>query len=277
MTQRAPFQCIGVGEAQDLMSRGDALLLDVRDAASFSRGHIDGAQHVAMIGLTTVIQGTAKSRPIVICCYHGHASREYAQILSDFGFAKVYSVDGGYQSWSDRLRAAGVSPLDETLRQWLTEHGFPPGEVNAVIANRTTPLMKASHQGRSDMIRLLVAAGARLEATNADGNNALWLACVGSHLDVIDLLVESGIDIDNRNDNGATALMYAASSGKAGAVERLLAKGADTTPETLDGFTALDMVATAECLALLRSASRAVRKAEPSRASIATLDGASGS
>ncbi len=73
---------------------------------------------------------------------------------------------------------------------------------------------------------------------------------------MIDILVEAGVDINNRNDNGATPLMYAASSGKDGVVGRLLARGADTTPETLDGFTALHMAATAECLALLRHATR---------------------
>ena len=112
--------------------------------------------------------------------------------------------------------------------------------------------MKASHVGDDRIARLLIAAGARVNARNDDGNNALWLACVGNHLDLIDTLVEAGIDIDNRNDNGATALMYAASSGKAGVVERLLAKGADVSPETLDGFTALDLAQTIECLQLLR-------------------------
>jgi thiosulfate/3-mercaptopyruvate sulfurtransferase len=110
-----------------------------------------------------------------------------------------------------------------------------------------------------------MAAGAGLDARNTDGNNALWLACVGNHLDVIDVLIDSGIDINNRNDNGATALMYASSSGKSEVVAQLLAKGADTTFETPDGFTALDMAATIECLALLRRATR-TNKAGFSRA-----------
>jgi len=146
--------------------------------------------------------------------------------------------------------------LSEPLQDWLAVQGFPPRGVNAVIANDTTPLMKAAHLGQDAVVGELIAAGARLEATNADGNNALWLACVGGHLDVIDRLVAGGIDIDNRNDNGATALMYAASSGKAAVVAHLLAKGADTAAETLDGFTALDMAASMECLVLLRRAGR---------------------
>jgi ankyrin repeat protein len=103
---------------------------------------------------------------------------------------------------------------------------------------------------------MLIAEGAEINARNADGNNALWLACVGRHLDVVDLLVDAGIEIDNRNDNGATPLMYASSDGLAGVVERLLARGADRTPETPDGFTALDLAGTVECLTSLRRASR---------------------
>ncbi len=169
-------------------------------------------------------------------------------------------------AWSDRRQAASNAMRDETLQQWLARQGFPLDDMDTVIANGTTPLMKASHTGQGAIVRMLIAAGAQLDARNADGNNALWLACVGNHLDVIDTLIASGIDLDNRNDNGATPLMYAASSGKAGVVERLLAKGADTAPETLDGFSALDLAATVECLALLRRASHAGSKAEASAA-----------
>ncbi len=257
MSARIPFRRIGVGEAEELIRRGGVLVLDVRDAESFGRAHIEGAQRVSSANLSVVINETPKSRSVLIYCYHGNASREYAQILSDFGFSEVYSLDGGYQAWSERQRAAGDASLGTTLQRWLAEQGFPPGDIDAAIANGTTPLMKASHTGQGAIVRTLIAAGAQRDARNADGNNALWLACVGNHLDVVDMLIDSGIDINNRNDNGATPLMYASSSGKVAIVERLLAKGADPAPATLDGFTALDLAATVECLALLRRASRA--------------------
>ena len=96
---------------------------------------------------------------------------------------------------------------------------------------------------------------------NADGNNALWLACVEKHLAMIDLLLDAGIDIDNCNDNGATALMYVSSSGRTDVVAHLLARGADIKPETLDGFSALDMAANIDCLNLLRSAQKKAQAA----------------
>lgn len=256
MRLRTPFQDIGIREAESLIRSHDVLVLDVRDAPSYGRAHIKGACNVSITNLSAVIDATAKSMPILIYCYHGYASREYAQIFSDFGFSQVYSLEGGYEAWSKRPRASDGA-LDKTLQNWLTAIGFPAEDVNAVIANSTTPLMKASHGGHTEIMRAIIAAGARLDARNADGNNALWLACVGGSLDAMSALIQAGVNIDNRNDNGATCLMYAASTGKAAVVERLLAAGADTTPETLDGFSALDMAATIECLTLLRRAARA--------------------
>jgi rhodanese-related sulfurtransferase len=250
MNARTPFRRIDVEEATAVIRRGEALVLDVRDGGSFQRAHIDGAQHASSSNLSAIVSGTAKVRPVLIYCYHGNASREFAQIFSDFGFAEVYSLDGGYEAWRTAPRAPAAAKLDAALQQWLAEQGFDG--INAVIANMTTPLMKASHQGDSAIVRVLIAAGAPIDARNADGNNALWLACVGGHLEVIDALVGAGIELNNRNDNGATALMYGASAGKADVVNRLLAKGADPSPETLDGFTALDLASTIECLALLR-------------------------
>jgi rhodanese-related sulfurtransferase len=257
MRQRTPFQRISVPEAQSLIGRKEVLLLDVRDAAAFNQHHITGAQNISIASLDGILEGTARTTPVLIYCYHGYASQEYAQIFSDFGFSEVYSLDGGFEAWSKEDRAANRGSTGAALRRWLAAQGFSAGNVNSVIANGTTPLMKASHRGQTKIVRALIAAGSELNARNADGNNALWLACVGSHLDVISALIKAGIDIDNRNDNGATPLMYAASAGKAAVVERLLAAGASLTPETLDGFTALDMAATIECLTLLRRAARA--------------------
>ncbi len=263
MRARTPFQRIDAQRAEALFTRGDLAVLDVRDAGSFDQSHVEGAEHVTSGNLSAVLGATAKTRPILIYCYHGNASREYGQIFSDFGFSEVYSLDGGYEAWRTRPPARGNTALGAELQQWLAAQQFEAAEVNATIANATTPLMKASHQGNGKIARMLIAAGAQVNTRNADGNNALWLACVGGHLEMIDTLVEAGIDIDNRNDNGATPLMYAASSGKAAVIERLLAKGADVTPETLDGFSALDLAQTIECLRLLRPKRRFSVASEP--------------
>jgi rhodanese-related sulfurtransferase len=189
MRQRTPFQRIDVQRAEALLSRGDPLVLDARDAGSFATSRINGAQPVSSTSIGAFIGVTAKTRPILIYCYHGNASREYAQTFSDFGFAEVYSLDGGYEAWRTRPTAGEGVKLDAALQQWPAAQPFPAGGINAVIANAMTPLMKASHSGDRGIVRLLIMAGTEVNARNADGNNALWMACVGSHLDIIDMLV----------------------------------------------------------------------------------------
>jgi thiosulfate/3-mercaptopyruvate sulfurtransferase len=139
------------------------------------------------------------------------------------------------------------------------EHGFSPDQPDTTIGNRTTPLMKASQTGNTGIVMQLIHSGADLDARNSDGNNALWLACVGASPEVIGMLIGAGVDINNRNDNHATCLMYAASTGKALVLAQLLRAGAHLHYETLDGFSALDMAATLECLDLLRRATRQAR------------------
>ena len=155
----------------------------------------------------------------------------------------------------------------DPLQAWLLGHGFPPDGYDAVVADRTTPLMRASYPSRPDIVRALIDAGVALNSRNADGNNALWLACVSNDSDTIDALIAAGIDLENRNDNEATSLMYAASSGKANLLEKLLTAGALLHHQTLDGFTALDIASTLDCLRLLRGADQNRRRTEAAEAS----------
>ncbi len=256
MRPRLPFRRIDLAEAEALLHRDDVLLLDIRDAGAFATAHLEGAVRASHGNLSEIIAATPRHRPVLIYCYHGHASQEYAQTFSDFGFTQVYSLDGGYEAWRTRPVAEVAAPAsqvsDPVLGQWLTDQGFVSATPDARGPNQITPLMVAAHAGAGDMVRRLLAAGAALDARNGDGNTAIWLACVGRHLAIIDQLVAAGIDPDTQNDTGATALMYAASAGLAEVVAHLLACGADPRVETPDGFTALDLVTTPACLALLR-------------------------
>jgi len=250
MRERKPFRRIDVEFARTLVDRKETVVLDMRDIKAFEKEHIKRARHVVQAKLEPLIDSVDKNRPILIYCYRGAASLELAQTFSDFGFQEVYSLDGGYGAWA----APNFGPISASLSHWLVEHGFPAREPNAVIANLTIPLMRAAHLGSIVIVRDLIATGVPLDVRNADGNSALWFACVSRCLPAIEALAEAGANLDNRNDNGATALMYASSAGLPTVVETLLARGADDLPETLDGFSALDVASTIECLKLLRRA-----------------------
>ncbi|MBI3432561.1 MAG: ankyrin repeat domain-containing protein [Hydrogenophilales bacterium] len=253
MKHEKSFRRIDAATASELLGRDDVRVFDSRDEARFERAHIAGAQRLSAANLDATLLGTPKTVPVLLVCYHGNASQTYGQMFADFGFAEVYSLDGGFAAWQRLQRKTAPPVLGPQLAQWLQQHGYPDDDPDAVAEHGMTPLMRASKLGDTETVFELLQAGASLDATNADGNNALWLACVGESLDAMDVLIRAGIDLDHQNDNGATCLMVATSTGKHAVVDMLLASGADPRLTTLDDFSALDMAATIECLRLLRS------------------------
>ncbi len=256
MTQVMGFRRIDVAAARDIMRRSDALVLDVRDADSYRRGHIEGSQLATKENFSRYLSDTPKEKPVIICCYHGVSSQAYAKLFAQTGFSNVCSLDGGYEAWAATQRATSVASkqLSEALQAFLAEHGFARGDVDSPDKDQATPLMLAARLAPPALVKELLQAGADIHAVNADGNQALWLSCVGENVENMQLLIDAGIDVQHINVNAATPLMFAASSGRARAVAQLLAAGADPLFETDLGLTALDMAASVECLNLMRQA-----------------------
>lgn len=145
--------------------------------------------------------------------------------------------------------------MTPSLATFLTEHGFPADDLSAAQADgRFTPLMRAAKLGRLDIVEELLSVGVDFSVLNADGCNALWLACYSGNHAVIERLIAAGIAIDHQNGNGASCLMYVSSNSKPDLVKLLLEKGADTQLKNFDDFSALDLAASVACLKLLRQA-----------------------
>ena len=145
--------------------------------------------------------------------------------------------------------------MTSQLSAFLTEHGFQSNDINAPQADgRFTPLMRAAKLGRLDIVDELLALGVDLNALNADGCNALWLACYNGSHELIERLIAAGVNIDQQNGNGASALMYVSSNSKPDLVKLLLEKGANPKLKNFDDSTAFDLAASLECLKLLRKA-----------------------
>lgn len=143
--------------------------------------------------------------------------------------------------------------MTPSLTAFLDQHGFPHDQLSAPQADgRFTPLMRAAKEGRLDIVEELLGLGVDISVRNADGCNALWLACYnGSHA-IIGRLIAAGIAIDNQNGNGATCLMYVSSNSKPDLVRLLLDQGADPGLKNFDDFSALDLAASLACMKLLR-------------------------
>ncbi|TMH03214.1 MAG: ankyrin repeat domain-containing protein [Betaproteobacteria bacterium] len=71
----------------------------------------------------------------------------------------------------------------------------------------------AATSGQNDVVRLLLDAGADVNAKGPNGTTALMMAVRGGHTDTVDLLLAKGADPGRRNENGASALSWAKRAG----------------------------------------------------------------
>lgn len=93
------FQHISPAELKDMMAREAVTVIDIRDPGSYKDGHIEGALHVDDGNVEDFVAGADKSKPLVVCCYHGNSSQGAAQYMVEHGFSRAYSLDGGYATW----------------------------------------------------------------------------------------------------------------------------------------------------------------------------------
>ena len=98
----------------------------------------------------------------------------------------------------------------------------------------STPLLFASRQGALASARLLVEAGADVNAAAADGTRALVTAAHSGHGTLARLLVEAGAD-PNHAASGYTALHAAVVRGDRALVDVLVAHGADLNARVTRG------------------------------------------
>ena len=152
------------------------------------------------------------------------------------------------------------------LRTLVKEYG-----VNAVDANRQTPLMIAAAFGSVEALQTLLDAGADVKASSAFGLTALHLAA--GDIRKVRLLVDHGADIHAKSQMGRTPLLVAAySNGASESVKFLLGKGADMNAADASQISPLIAAAsvndtTAAKLLLERGADVNIRANSPAAAS----------
>lgn len=84
-----------------LVNREDAVVLDIRSADDFGKGHILGAQHMSAdrMGEQQADWAKYKGQNVVLCCNTGNEVLRVGRTLKMQGFEKIYCLKGGIQSW----------------------------------------------------------------------------------------------------------------------------------------------------------------------------------
>lgn len=88
-------------EATQLMNREDALVIDVRDADAYAKGHILGAKSVPLADLARRAGDLEKhkSKAVIVSCQNGDRSAAAAATLRQNGFSRVHPLNGGFAAW----------------------------------------------------------------------------------------------------------------------------------------------------------------------------------
>ena len=95
------FKRVGPAELTGMINRDNALVVDLRAAGDFAKGHIAGARNVQMSQFDPENKqlAPAKDLPVVLVCNVGQTATAAAKRLRKAGFAKVSVLEGGIQAW----------------------------------------------------------------------------------------------------------------------------------------------------------------------------------
>lgn len=76
----------------------DAMVLDVREPAEWSAGHIPGALHIPLGDVDARRGELPSDRPVIVACRSGARSARAVKLLASHGL-DVYNLTGGTQAW----------------------------------------------------------------------------------------------------------------------------------------------------------------------------------
>jgi len=181
---------------------------------------------------------------------HPKSQRKAREELAEIGIeyneaAFLKCVEEGNTTAVNLFLAAGINPnvvedeYGKTALMFAAERGYTDiiqvllangADVNAKDGSGWTALMRAVESDNIKAVQALLANGAEVNAQNIHGHNALMMAVNRSHTNSIQILLANGADVNAKDNGGQTVLVYAGVKGIE-IVQSLLAKGVEVNPK----------------------------------------------
>ncbi|MGF7138524.1 rhodanese-like domain-containing protein [Roseimarinus sediminis] len=151
---------IGVKEGTEL---DDKYVIDIRSAADFAAGHIDGAKNYAFADILTAAADaeTAGKAPVVVC-YTGQTACYATSLLRMAGYSDAQALKWGMSGWSEQTDkwTANCADIAGDHANWSYE-AAPSMQAFAA------PLVVTGKEGGAEILQ------ARIEAVIAEGFKGL--------------------------------------------------------------------------------------------------------
>ncbi len=96
------------------LGRREVTLLDVRGAAEWEAGHIEGSMNIALGDLPRRIAEVPRDRPLIVQCQSGGRSSIAASVLRQLGIEDVTNLVGGIVAWHEEKREVIVQAGQES-------------------------------------------------------------------------------------------------------------------------------------------------------------------
>jgi formylglycine-generating enzyme required for sulfatase activity len=151
---------------------------------------------------------------------------------------KGASVDDANDQGDTPLMLACVKGNTDVVKILLAA-GAKVNAADAANAGAYTPLLIASRNEHWDIVKILLAAGANVNAVAGTGDTPLEFASYWGNAETVSLLLKAGANVNAAAKNGLTPLLVASTKGHAEVVKRLLAAGANIDA-AMDGITAIE-------------------------------------
>ncbi len=148
----------------------------------------------------------------------------------------------GVEKWvyQDQALREAVQNRHKDVVGLLLEHSRVPRDLSY---EKWPPVQQAVENGDAEMLRLLFAKGAEVNA-DSRGGLSLFPAVYSGRPEAVSLLLEHGADVNARKSDGATPLHMAALLNEVEIARLLIAAGADVDARTMAEQTPLHTAAT---------------------------------